>query len=178
MSTVHSAARAYCLPTEWTGTPPTGRPGRRLPAEWRRHIKCRGGTSVRLHPPAYVTRSRPHGSIGSPPGRGAVAQADSSAPDWVRTRVVTRPPPGSSPRLMHVLSWDLVVRGPDPAQGGSGHARGGTGPYSKVRSVRTGVRHFPIGSGPTVDILEYIVFSGCMATRESSTWWGQTLFTT
>jgi hypothetical protein len=46
MSTVHSAARAYCLPTEWTGTPPAGRPGRRLPVEWTGHIKCQGGTSL------------------------------------------------------------------------------------------------------------------------------------
>jgi hypothetical protein len=46
MSTVLSAARAHCLPTEWTGTTPTGRPGRRLPAEWTWHIKCRGGTSL------------------------------------------------------------------------------------------------------------------------------------
>jgi hypothetical protein len=45
VSTVHSAARAFCLPTEWTGTSPAGQPGRRLPAEWTGHIKCRGGTS-------------------------------------------------------------------------------------------------------------------------------------
>jgi hypothetical protein len=47
--------------------------------------KCRGRVTrrpyVRLRPPAYVTRSRPRGSIGSPPGRGAVVQADRSAPD-------------------------------------------------------------------------------------------------
>ena len=34
------------------------------------------------------------------------------------------------------------VRGPSE---GSGHARGGSGPCSGVRSVRTGVRHFPMG---------------------------------
>jgi hypothetical protein len=53
----------------------------------RRHIacqaarrirnKCRGRTTrrpcVRPLPLAYVTRGRPRGSIGSPPGRGAVA---------------------------------------------------------------------------------------------------------
>jgi hypothetical protein len=33
MSIVYAAARAYCLPMEWTGTPPAGWPGRRLPAE-------------------------------------------------------------------------------------------------------------------------------------------------
>jgi hypothetical protein len=37
MSIVYAAARAYCLPMEWTGTPPAGWPGRRLPAEWRGH---------------------------------------------------------------------------------------------------------------------------------------------
>jgi hypothetical protein len=32
----------------------------------------------------------------------------------------------------------------DPSQG-SGHARGGSGPYREVRSVSTGVRYFPMG---------------------------------
>jgi hypothetical protein len=36
----------------------------------------------------------------------------------------------------------------------------------------------PWGSGPTVDTLEYIIFSGRVATWESSTWWGRALFTT
>jgi hypothetical protein len=35
-----------------------------------------------------------------------------------------------------------------------------------------------MGSGPTIDTLEYIVFSGHVAAPESSTWWGRTLFTT
>jgi hypothetical protein len=39
MSTVYAATRAYCLPTEWTGTPPAGWPGRRPSAEWTGHIK-------------------------------------------------------------------------------------------------------------------------------------------
>jgi hypothetical protein len=38
--------------------------------------KCRDSAAqrsyVRLRPRAYVTRGRPHGSIGSPPERGAV----------------------------------------------------------------------------------------------------------
>jgi hypothetical protein len=38
--------------------------------------KCRDSVAqrscVRLHPLAYVTRGRPRGSIGSPPGQGAV----------------------------------------------------------------------------------------------------------
>jgi hypothetical protein len=37
---------------------------------------------------------------------------------------------------------------------------------------------FPWGSGPTVDTLEYIVFSGHVAAPEPSTWWGRVLFTT
>jgi hypothetical protein len=92
------------------------------------HNKCRGRVTrrpyVRLRPPAYVTRSRPCGSIGSPPRWGALAQADRSTPDWVQTRVVIGPPPGSCPRPVHVLSWDLAVRGPDPAQGGLGPVPG------------------------------------------------------
>jgi hypothetical protein len=33
-----------------------------------------------------------------------------------------------------------------------------------------------MGSGPTVDILEYIVFPGHLATLEPSMWWGRVLF--
>jgi hypothetical protein len=47
-----------------------------------------------------------------------------------------------------------------------------SGPYVQGSST------FPWGSGPTVDILEYIVFAGHVATREPSTWWGRALFTT
>jgi hypothetical protein len=36
----------------------------------------------------------------------------------------------------------------------------------------------PWGSGPTVDTLGYIVFSGHVAAPEPSTWWGRVLFTT
>jgi hypothetical protein len=103
------------------------------------HNKCRGHVTrrpyVRLRSSAYVTRSRPRGSIGSPPGRGAVAQANRSAPDWVRTRVVTGPPPGSCPRPVHVLSWDLAVRGPDPAQGGFGARPRGPGTPMEVLNL-------------------------------------------
>jgi hypothetical protein len=94
--------------------------------------KCRGRVTrrpyVRLRPPAYVMRSRPRGSIGSPPGWGAVAQANRSALDWVRIRVVTGPPPRFCPRPVHVLSWDLAVRDPSPAQGR------GPGPVPGVRA--------------------------------------------
>jgi hypothetical protein len=33
-------------------------------------------------------------------------------------------------------------------------------------------------SGPTIDILEYIVLSGHVVALELSTWWGRVLFTT
>jgi hypothetical protein len=35
-----------------------------------------------------------------------------------------------------------------------------------------------MGSGPTVDTLEYIIFSVHVAAPEPSTWWGRVLFTT
>jgi hypothetical protein len=44
--------------------------------------------------------------------------------------------------------------------------------------VYPGVRHFPVGSGPTVDTMEYIVFAGHMAALKPSTRWGQVLFAT
>jgi hypothetical protein len=129
----------------------------------RRHIacqaarlirnKCRDRAAqrpyVRLRPLAHVTGSRPRGSIGSPPERGAEAYAawsgHVSAPD---------------PCLTFIKAWvsfvpesrDLAASGPDPAQGGSGgssqgsgHACGGSGPYPGVWSGHTWVRHFPIG---------------------------------
>jgi hypothetical protein len=40
MSIVYAAARAYCLPTKWTGTLPAGWPGHRPSAERTWHIKC------------------------------------------------------------------------------------------------------------------------------------------
>jgi hypothetical protein len=45
MSIMHAAVWAYCLPVEWTGTPPAEWTGHRLPAEWIGLIKCGGGTS-------------------------------------------------------------------------------------------------------------------------------------
>jgi hypothetical protein len=57
-------------------------------------------------------------------------------------------------------------------------ARGDPGPYPEVRPVYAGVRHSPMGSGPTADTLEYIVFSGHVAAPEPSTWQGRVLFTT
>jgi hypothetical protein len=40
MSIVYAVARAYCLPVEWTGTPPARWPSRRPSAEWTWLIKC------------------------------------------------------------------------------------------------------------------------------------------
>jgi hypothetical protein len=36
----------------------------------------------------------------------------------------------------------------------------------------------PWGSGPAVDTLECIIFSGHVAAPEPSTWWGRVMFTT
>jgi hypothetical protein len=129
---------------------------RHIACQAARHIrnKCRDRAAqrpyVRLRPLAYVTGSRPCGSIGSPPERGAKAYAV-----WSGHVLVP------DPRLTLIKawvsfapeSWDLAVNGPNPAQGGgvggssqlSGYARGGSGPYPEVRSVPTGGRHFPMG---------------------------------
>ena len=130
---------------------------------------------ARLRPLAYVMTSGPRNSIGSPPERGAEAyvvwSGHVSAPD---------------PRLALIKAWvfffpesrDLVVSGPDPAQGGPGtpvevlDLTRRFGPYVQ------GFDTFPWGSGPSLDILEYIVLSGHVAALELSTWWGRVLFTT
>jgi hypothetical protein len=97
---------------------------------WRQHIacqrngqvarlirnKCRGRAVprpyVRLRSLAYVTCSRPRGSIGSPPRRGAEAYT-------IRSGHVLAP----DPRLALIKAWafsvpesrDPAVSGPDPA---------------------------------------------------------------
>jgi hypothetical protein len=82
-------------------------------------------------------------------------------------------------------SRDPAVGSPDPTQRGPGPnpevqvaLAGILDLAPEVRSTCTGVQHFPMGSGPTVGILECIVFSGHMATLEPSTWWSRVLFTT
>jgi hypothetical protein len=108
--------------------------------------KCRGHVAqrpyARLHPLAYVTGSRPRGSIGSSPKWGVEAyviwSGHVSAPDlhlalikaWV---------------LFDSESWDLVVSGPDPTQRGPVCIRGGLGPHLEVRSVYAGVQRFLMG---------------------------------
>jgi hypothetical protein len=81
--------------------------------------KCRGHVAqrpyVRLRPLAYDTCSRPRGSIGSPPGRGAEAYT-------IRSGHVSAP----DPRLALIKAWvfsvpesrDPAVSGPDPTQRG------------------------------------------------------------
>jgi hypothetical protein len=136
---------------------------------------------VRLRPLAYVMGSRPRGSIGSPPERGAevymVWSGHVSALD---------------PRLALIKAWVFFVpESRDPAEGGPDPTQRGPGPVPGVRSVppvvldparrsdpdMQGSDTFPWGSGPTVDILEDIVFPGHVATPEPSTWWGWVLFT-
>jgi hypothetical protein len=115
--------------------------------------KCRGRAAqrpyVRLRPLAYVTGSRPRGSIRALPERGAGAYT-------VWSRHVLAP----DPRLALIKAWVFFVpesRGPtvsglDPTQRGSRiHPRGpvctcgGHGPYPEVWSVYTGVQHFSMG---------------------------------
>jgi hypothetical protein len=137
---------------------------------------------VRLHALAYVTGSRPRGSIGFPPERGAEAYTvwpgHVSAPD---------------PRLALIKAWvffvpesrDPAVSGPDPTQRGPRPVPGVRfAPAGVLDLTRRSGPHiqgsdtFPWGFGPTVDTLEYIVFSGHVASPEPSTWWGRVLFTT
>jgi hypothetical protein len=82
-------------------------------------------------------------------------------------------------------SRDPAVSGPDPTQGGPGPVPGVRFAPVEVMDLarRSGLYiqgsgTFPWGYGPTVDTLEYIVFSGHVAALEPSTWWGRVLFTT
>jgi hypothetical protein len=129
---------------EWQGTL-NAEAAHRPPVEWqgslnaRRHIacqwngqatclirnKCRGRAAqrpyVRLRPLAYVTGSRPHGSIGSPPELGAEAYA-------VWSGHVSAPNPHMALIKACVFfvpeSQDLAVSGLDPIRRGPGPVPG------------------------------------------------------
>jgi hypothetical protein len=82
-------------------------------------------------------------------------------------------------------SWDPTVGSLDPMQRGPGPdpevqaaLAGVLDLAPKVRPTCTGVQHFPMGSRPTVGILECIAFSGHMVTPGASTWWSRVLFPT
>jgi hypothetical protein len=78
--------------------------------------------------------------------------------------------------------WDPTVGGPDPIWGGPD-------PISGVWSVHVGFLDqiwrsrlyiqgsdtFPWRSGLTVDVLEYITFSGHVVAPDPPMWWGQAL---
>jgi hypothetical protein len=123
---------------------------RHITCQWNRQAarlirnKCSGHVAqrpyVRLRPLAYVTGSRPRGSIGTPPERGAetytVWSGHVSALD---------------PRLALLKAWvffvlesrDLAVSGPDPTQRGPG-------PVPRVRCTPVEVLDLTRRSGPYV----------------------------
>jgi hypothetical protein len=96
------------------------------------------------------------------------------------------------PRLALIKAWVFFVpESQDPAVSGPDPTQRGPEPILRVRFApvvvldltrRSGLYiqgsgTFPWGSGPTVDSLEYIVFSSHVAAPEPSTWWGQVWFT-
>jgi hypothetical protein len=77
------------------------------------------------------------------------------------------------------------MSGPDPTQRGPEPKLGvWFAPVEVLNFTRRtglyiqGSDTFTWGSGPIVDTLEYIIFSGHVAPPEPSTWWGRVLFTT
>jgi hypothetical protein len=137
---------------------------------------------IRLCPLAYVTGSRPRGSIGSLPGRGAEAYA-------VWSGHVSAPDPRLALTKVQVLfvpePRDPIVSGPDPTQRGSGPIQGVRFVPVEIMDLTRrsdpyiqGSGSFPWGSGPIADALDHIVFSGHVAALEPSTWWGRVLFST
>jgi hypothetical protein len=144
--------------------------------------KCRGRVTrrpyVRLRPLAYITRSRPRGSIGSPPWWGAVAYVGQ-----VRTRLGLDTCRYQTPawvlfkaRACSVLGpWDPPMGGPDPIRGGPACTREGPGPTLGVRTVYPAVRRSPMGSGPTIDALEYATFSEHVVASDLPMWWSRAL---
>jgi hypothetical protein len=82
--------------------------------------------------------------------------------------------------LSKVLGPQCGRSGPHTGESGS-HSRGpvrtcgGPGPTWRSGLYIQGSGTFPWGSGPTVDAMEYIIFSGHVAAPEPPTWWGQAL---
>jgi hypothetical protein len=76
---------------------------------------------ARFRPLAYAARSRPRGSIGSPPGREAGVYVIRSGSHQIRSGHVSAPDPAwvlIKARVCSVLEpWDPTVGGPDPIQG-------------------------------------------------------------
>jgi hypothetical protein len=131
---------------------------------------------------AYVTRTMPRGSIGAPPERGAEAYA-----------VWSGQVSALDPRLALIKAWvffvpesrDPDVSGPDPTKRGPEPILGVRFTPVEVLDLTRrfglyiqGSDTFPWGSGPSVDTLEYIIFSVHVAAPEPSMWWGWVLFTT
>jgi hypothetical protein len=131
---------------------------------------------------AYVTGSRPRGSIGSPPERGVEAHivwsGHVSAPD---------------PRLALIKAWvffilesqDPAVSGPDPTQRGPGPVPGvwltpvevldltrRSGPYIQ------GSGTFPWGPDPLLIPWSISASLSTWRPQSPSTWWGRVLFAT
>jgi hypothetical protein len=112
-----------------------------------------------------------------------------TGPHHAGPRHVSTPDPCQTLRKAWVFS---VPESRDPAVGSPDSTQRGPGPVPGVQVALVGVlvfsrwsdlhvqgsNTFPWGSGPTIEILEYIVFSGHVATPEPSTCWGQVLFTT
>jgi hypothetical protein len=140
---------------------------------------------VRLRLLAYAARSTPRGSIGSPLRWGAgvyVIRSGShhtrsghvSAPDpaWalIKAQVCLSWNPGTPPWATRTPYREVRIHSRGPVC-----TRGGPGPNMEARTVYTGVRYFPMGSGLTSDASEYVTFSGHVAVPDPPMWWGQVL---
>jgi hypothetical protein len=131
---------------------------------------------------AHVTGSRRRGSIGSPPGRGAEAYmvwpGHVSAPDpclaltkaYVFFAPESRDPAESGP--------DPTQRGPEPVPGVRSAPAEALDTARRSGPYMQGPDTFPRRSGPTVDTLACIIFSGYVAAPEPSAWWGRVLIAT
>jgi hypothetical protein len=167
-------------------------PRRHIACQWNGQAarpvrdKCRGHVAqrpyIKLRPLSYVTCTMPRGSIGASPEREAEAYTVWSGHVFAL-----------DPRLALIKVWvffipesrDPTVSGLDPTQRGPEPILGVRfAPVEVLNLTRRSGLHiqgsgtFPWGSGPTIDTLEYIIFSGHVAVPEPSTWWGRALFTT